>query len=273
MHIYEFRASDKEQLKKISPFKSKYFSIGFSFSGTMEIQVDLVDYYLSENDIIIINTESLVEIKETEKLDSMLVLNFMPELLTKYQFQNKELQIIESILYKTPTKISLEPDEIKSLNNITLELKKRNTTDVNTTFQSEIIYHLFMAFIYELSSTAKSKGIIDRKISRTQQLSYDFLKSIKQYCHTERTVAFYADQLHITPNHLSDSVKKTFGKSAMKLINETTVLALKVQFSNPNLTIAQIADEFSFSSLQHLSQFYKNHTGLSPLQYRKQLNS
>jgi AraC-like DNA-binding protein len=130
-----------------------------------------------------------------------------------------------------------------------------------------------MALVYEMANTVKSKATIDHKISRTQQLSYDFLKALKQHSHAERTVAFYADKLHISPNHLSDSVKKTFGKSAMKLINETTVLALKIQLTNPNLTIAQIANEFSFSSQQHLSQFYKNHTGLSPLQYRKQLNS
>ncbi|UTW64071.1 AraC family transcriptional regulator [bacterium SCSIO 12741] len=273
LHVYEFKNSDQDLLCAIPPFRSKYFSIAFVISGNFQIQMDLMDYHLSNNDVAIITADSLVQIKKVNTLEKMVVINFMPELFTRYQFQNKGLKVLESLVFKTPSHITLNNSETESLNCIALELKRRNKEDFKNAYKAEVTFHLFMAMVYELANTEQCQQNFTGKISRSQHIAYAFLKSVKQNCQTERTVGFYAKELFITPNHLSESVKKTFGKSAMKLINETTVLALKIQFSNPNLTIEQIGFEFSFSSLQHLSLFYKKHTGLSPRQYRDQLNS
>lgn len=273
LHIYEFKQGDKEALRTIPPFKSAYFSIAFVVSGSVKMQIDLKSYTFVSCDAIIITADSLVQFEHLDALESMVVIGFMPAFLVKNNFQNQSLDILESILFKTPTKIYFGDKETETLKAVALEIKKRNRLQSNNNYKTEIIYHLFMVLIYEMANVMKNRVTLDVKMSRSKQLAFDFLKSLKKNCYTERSVAFYAGQLYISPNHLSEVVKKTFGKSAMKVINETTVLALKIQLSDPRLTIAQIADDFCFSSLQHLSQFYKNHTGLSPLQYREQLNS
>lgn len=272
IHVYEFVKADIGLLQNILPFKSKYYSIALLISGNFNIQIDLDDYFLVANDVVLVKADSLVQLIKTRDIDELLVVNFMPEFLSKYQFKNADLNILESLILKTPIQLSLANEDMRILRQLSKQIKTKLNSS-NYKYSREIVFHLFMVFLYELKSVAKLKDGFSQSLSRTQDISLRFIKLVKSNCKTNRSVSFYASKLHLTPNHLSDSVKQIFGKSALKIINDITILLLKIELSDLNSSVTQIAVDFSFSSLQHLSQFYKNHTGLSPLQYRERLDS
>ena len=80
-----------------------------------------------------------------------------------------------------------------------------------------------------------------RKIETFEML----VKLIEENFMRERTVAFYADQLCLTPKYLSVIVKSVCGK-----------------------TVQQIASDLSFPNASSFGTFFKKHTGLSPKNYR-----
>ena len=88
---------------------------------------------------------------------------------------------------------------------------------------------------------------------------------------TERTVGWYARQLHVSEKYLSSTVKRLTGGSVMSYIDRHTVPILKEYLDNPRYSLTQIAERMNFASLSYFSRYCKKHLGMSPSQYRSSL--
>jgi AraC-like DNA-binding protein len=82
------------------------------------------------------------------------------------------------------------------------------------------------------------------------------------------TVKAYADKLHISAKHLSESVKKVSGQGALQIIHKVQVSYAKAQLLQTGKTISQVAHELNFENPEYFSVFFKRLTGKSPLQFR-----
>lgn len=91
------------------------------------------------------------------------------------------------------------------------------------------------------------------------------LKHYKQH----RDVQFYANELCITPKHLSLVIKQTTKKGANEIINEYVTLQAKSMIKSSTLTIQQISNELNFANQSFFGKFFKRQTGMSPKQYRQ----
>ncbi len=105
---------------------------------------------------------------------------------------------------------------------------------------------LLMAVTYRLCSIFSASFQKEGKEMRHKIETFDMLvKLIEENFIRECTVAFYADQLCLTPKYLSVIVKSVCGK-----------------------TVQQIASDLSFPNASSFGTFFKKHTGLSPKNYR-----
>lgn len=84
-----------------------------------------------------------------------------------------------------------------------------------------------------------------------------------------REVSFYAEALGVSAKHLSETVKLYSGSPAIHWINRYTALEVARLLRNPTLTLQDIADMLSFSSVSYLSRFTKQHLGFNPSDMRK----
>jgi YesN/AraC family two-component response regulator len=98
-----------------------------------------------------------------------------------------------------------------------------------------------------------------------------FVKLLTDSFREERSVIFYAEQLHVTPRYLSQTVKEVTGRSAGDLIDEMVIMEGKALLNNVSLTIAQVAETLYFSDQFFFSKYFKRLTGVSPSEYRKLL--
>lgn len=85
---------------------------------------------------------------------------------------------------------------------------------------------------------------------------------------TEREVAHYAAQLHVTPKYLSDTIKRVTGTSVSTHINAAATAIALEYLKDSKMSVSQIADEMNFSSLSYFSRFCVKHIGLSPVKFR-----
>jgi AraC family transcriptional activator of pobA len=103
-----------------------------------------------------------------------------------------------------------------------------------------------MAVTYRLCSIFSASFQKEGKEMRRKIETFEMLvKLIEENFMRERTVAFYADLLCLTPKYLSVIVKSVCGK-----------------------TVQQIASDLSFPNASSFGTFFKKHTGLSPKNYR-----
>lgn len=84
-----------------------------------------------------------------------------------------------------------------------------------------------------------------------------------------KTVAFYADKLHLSERHLNNIIAKKSGKSISIMIQERLVMEAKRQLLHSEMTVSEIAENLGFSDKAYFHRFFKKYTGLTPLAFRK----
>ena len=105
-------------------------------------------------------------------------------------------------------------------------------------------------------------------VSRQGRMSDQFLQLVQQNFRKERFLEFYADKLNVTAKHLSRTVKKQTGYTAVEWIERYVVLEAKVLLKSSNLNIQQISDELNFPSQSFFGKYFKKLTGMSPKEFR-----
>lgn len=108
-------------------------------------------------------------------------------------------------------------------------------------------------------------------ITHTMKMANRFKHLLEKNFIKMREVQQYAELLHITPKHLSDIVKTTFGKTPRQMINDMLLLEAKVLLGSTDLTISEIAYKLQFQDHAHFSHFIRQHAGCTPLELRKNL--
>ncbi|MFI2743545.1 helix-turn-helix domain-containing protein [Zhouia sp. PK063] len=86
------------------------------------------------------------------------------------------------------------------------------------------------------------------------------------------TVQAVADQMHLSPNYLSDLLRMHTGQNTQQHIQEKLIEKAKEKLATTNLSISEIAYEFGFLYPQSFSTLFKKKTNLSPLEYRQTFN-
>lgn len=81
----------------------------------------------------------------------------------------------------------------------------------------------------------------------------------------------YADQLAVHVNHLNAVVQETTGKATTLHINEKLIAEAKSLLTNTDYNVAEISYSLGFEYPSYFNNFFKKHTGLTPMSLRKSL--
>lgn len=87
------------------------------------------------------------------------------------------------------------------------------------------------------------------------------------------TVQYCADSLKLSAGYLSDLLKKETGLTAQRVIHDKLIDHAKTQIASTNLTINEISYNLGFQYSQHFTRLFKRMEGISPKEYRLQLQS
>ena len=96
-----------------------------------------------------------------------------------------------------------------------------------------------------------------------------FKKEIENNYRKEHSTTFYANQLHITPDHLNRTVKLKIGKTAKDYIQARIITEAKRLLYFTNLSNKEIGYELGFNEPANFSAFFKKHTQVSPSNFKK----
>lgn len=83
------------------------------------------------------------------------------------------------------------------------------------------------------------------------------------------SVKYFAELLFLSPNYLSDLLKKETGKTAQEYLHYYLIEEAKNNLLNTNAPINEIAYNLGFEYPQYFSKLFKSKTGMTPLAFRK----
>jgi AraC family transcriptional activator of pobA len=231
------------------PYRAESYAIEFLRKGSIIMQTRLTQVVINAPAIITLGPSVIRSFKPQFFLKNQVNVFF----LNQYDFfDNSQMHVF-----------SLEKDAEIKFGKIFDLINDVLTGDSNN--QSSILRSYLYILIFELDTIKQSisgnlnQNPIFEKFKEI--LARDFIK--------ERSVAYYADNLNVTRKYLSEVIKKNSGKTAGDWIDDFIVLEAKVLLQNKTLTINQISEMLNFSNQSVFGKFFKNSTGFSPLEYRK----
>jgi AraC family transcriptional regulator, regulatory protein of adaptative response / methylphosphotriester-DNA alkyltransferase methyltransferase len=117
---------------------------------------------------------------------------------------------------------------------------------------------------------------ISRPEAITQQylatIQADFERVLLGHLPEVHHINVYAEQQHVHPTHLSNTIKEQTGFSPCDWINTLYLDEAKRLLATTQLTIAQISEQLSFGEATNFSKYFKKHVGISPKGYRTRLS-
>ncbi len=101
-----------------------------------------------------------------------------------------------------------------------------------------------------------------------QLLVKRFRQMIEEKYQQNPTIQQYADWLHVSPNHLTQTVKSVIGKTSLDLIKERSIIEIKRLLVHSEFSISEIADQLNYKDQSYFTKFFKKHTGQTPNAFR-----
>ena len=86
------------------------------------------------------------------------------------------------------------------------------------------------------------------------------------------SVSYFAEEQQLSPNYFGDLVKQETGRSAQEHIQTKLVEVAKEKMFDTEKSLSEIAYELGFKYPQHFTRSFKQHVGVSPMEYRNSMN-
>lgn len=107
-------------------------------------------------------------------------------------------------------------------------------------------------------------------ISKQDTIAYRFILALHENHFRERSVSWYASEANLSPGHFTTLIKAATGKTPSVWIATVTTTYAKRLLEERDKSIKQIAAELNFPEQFTFRKYFKQHTGISPKEYRIQ---
>lgn len=245
-------------------YMSPNLTIALNISGSAQSYYDMNPVEFTERNIAVILPDHIISnnsISEDYKVTLIIISRaFYEELVHRESFR-------DYLKYNTKPNFLLNEDQYQKVQTILNTLRiivesrhpKRHETLANIL---DILFYALMRY--------RGEEKTERFVSHSTHLFNSFYNLLINNYHTYHKVDWYAQQLCLTPKHLSTSIRKITKKSAAKWIDEVLILhAKRLLHTRHDMTVQQIAYELGFKENATFCRFFKDQTGLRPSEYRK----
>lgn len=170
---------------------------------------------------------------------------------------------------KASSKLQL-PDELymrilQILHNIKTEIDSYRQNDVYVL--RALLYEVLMLLDREYKKVNMEEETTPKEVGN---IHIDkFMKLVESHLKEQHSVQYYADKLCITPNYLNEIITSTKGISAKQYIRNKVMDEAKRLLTYTDSSISDIAFELYFSTVSYFIRSFRQHTGETPLLYRK----
>lgn len=243
------------------PHKHDFFIINLFKQASGFHNIDSIDYMIGNKEIHILFPGQMHKWHINKgssgyqlMIDHAFLEQFAP--FFRFSFTNYQNNPVIKLSDDSFQKIKYEFDAIKN------ELQSENS-----------LIHLLQAraaVIAAIVSAEAESTFTEFKVYQSHERLAKFNMLIDEFYKTERSVAFYAEKLHISPNYLNILCKKNLKVSATQLIHQRIATEAKRLLQNKKLNIKEITFELGFTDNSYFSIFFKNQTGITPSEFRKQ---
>lgn len=237
------------------------------FEGEVRVQIDLKEYVIRKNDFMLAAPGQMVQAYEGSDDFEGFCFVADSELMREKRMDMEE--VLPLFFYLKENPVTHIADSECGVVVEYLYLLQRKTEDSSNSYQRELVYHLLRAFLYELTNMLRKRAVIQQGKKSRKELQFEtFMRHVTTHFREQRSVMFYANEMYLSPKHLSRVIKEVSTRSASDWIDAYVVMEAKALLKASRMTIDEISHELNFANQSFFGKYFKQHTGMSPSQYR-----
>ena len=242
-------------------------------AGVAQFEYDGHTVQLSKNDFFLLMAHSVVE-KFMSSVDfdcrelwfsrgemwnmNMYVKNSLADLLPLKHNPKVTLSDVDAALFETYFK--------------QLSYHIRNSSQL---LYPEITHSIVGAFLLEVLSVLrrgnnmlKDNNLINNSGLHGRKLADRFVQLVEQSDGRIRRVDEFAQMLNVTPKYLSKLLMDTMHRKPSVIVAFFTLQAIENRLRYTDMTMQQIADDLHFANASFFGKYFKEHSGMTPMEYR-----
>ena len=260
--IYVNRNGDVDE-----PHRHDFFTVLVINKAKGIHKIDFNTYVLENSQIYFVSPGQVHQVIE-EEASMGYVMTFSTQFLIENSIQ---LSFIESLnLFhdygqspplkpnnKQFTKLETYAKEVFDLINSTAKMKELS------------VGAFLKLFLIECNNLCAVKFVDSNSGTTENHIIGEFKKRVNESYKTEHSISYYADQLHITPDHLNRTIKSTIGKTAKEYIQSRIITEAKRLLYFSKMSNKEIGFELGFNEPANFSAFFKKCTEVSPSYFKK----
>ncbi|MDM0026286.1 helix-turn-helix domain-containing protein [Variovorax saccharolyticus] len=127
--------------------------------------------------------------------------------------------------------------------------------------------HVVLLALWFLRQEAAATGVGRRQALR-DTLVQRYRALIERHFHEHRPLAFYAEALDVTADHLSRVCRAVASSSALALLHERVVLEARRVLVHTPMSVSEVALHLGFDDAAYFSRFFKAEVGCAPSEFR-----
>ena len=216
---------------------------------------------------VIAATESLTKNEKEGWL-----LYFHPDFLGK-SLLGKEISQYNFFGYQTNEALHLSQSEKKALNDIVDTIREECTQEIDAQWQNIVILKLELLLNYSLRFYERqfaSRSVDNQYIvAEFEVILNTFINKKSLSKKGMPNLSYFAEEINVSSNYLSDLLRKETGYSAKEHINNLILRKSKILLLGSNNTVSEIAFSLGFNYPHYFTRFFKLKTGITPNNYRK----
>ncbi|MCI4669236.1 MAG: helix-turn-helix transcriptional regulator [Bacteroidia bacterium] len=230
-------------------------------------------YDFQEGTLVFIGPGQVMEFPSMElmKRSNGWSLMFHPDLIRKSHL-GTFIDEYSFFSYEVNEALHLSNDEQEHIFEVVSQIRKEYSQNLDRHSQRLIISNLELLLNY-------CTRFYDRQFLTRTNFNKDFVSGfnrlLKDYFQTKKsselgipTVSYFGEVMNMSPNYLSDLIKKETGQGIKAHINNALIERAKTALLNSDISVSQIAYELGFEYPQSLSRLFKSKTGMAPHEYR-----
>ena len=234
--------------------------------GTCQLSTLLASYTLTANSFITILPNNYIHVLNQSPDCTLYITTYQQGLLINTPSFSAVMSCIECILV-SPT-LSLEPAVSHFVKEYILLLQK-SIQHFGPTISPSLAATQLLTIFHAIHSYYETNAPKNQFNNRGEEIIKGLTKLVIRHYRQERNVTFYANLLHITPQHLSTTVHKVTGKTATDIIAKFVITDASSKLRSTKMSIQEIAYSLNFSDISFFGKYFKRYTGVSPRQYRE----
>ncbi|MFS0490640.1 helix-turn-helix domain-containing protein [Leadbetterella byssophila] len=263
---------DKAAPRKLRKLRYGFYTIFLKKVHCGDLRYGLSHYDYEEGTLIFLAPNQIIgENKEEYYQPQGLALIFHPDFLLGTDLGRK-ISDYHFFSYAVNEALHLSTQEraiiLDCINKIEYELQHAiDKHSKNLIISNLVLFLNYCARFYDRQFITRdhvNRGVLQR----FEVLLNAYFNSAKTQSLGLPTVAWCADQFHLSPNYFGDLIKKETGISAQEYIQNKIIQLAKEKIFDPQKTISQIAYELGFRYPQHFSRLFKQKTGVTPKEFK-----